>query len=264
MYYNHNSFIRSLSVQKRVIQALFLREIITRYGRNNIGFLWLFLEPLLITLGILTLWKIAKADSMYGLPIISFMMTGYPLAIMWRNSANRCLNAISANTGLLFHRNVRILDIFTARVFLEISGSTIAFILMFLCLLILGWVKMPSNILLMVLAWFLMAWFSLSLGFVIGVLSEKYSIFSNIWRPVSFLLFPVSGAFFLIDALPQKAQHILLYIPMIHGTEMFRQGYFGSAIRTYESIVYLVLINIILLFFGLAFIRQYSQKLEPL
>ena len=27
-----------------------MREIITRYGRNNIGFLWLFVEPLLLTL----------------------------------------------------------------------------------------------------------------------------------------------------------------------------------------------------------------------
>ena len=231
-----HSFFHSLTIQKRVVSALFLREIITRYGRNNIGFLWLFLEPLLITLGILALWKIAKADSMYGLPVISFMVTGYPLAMMWRNSANRCLNAISANTGLLFHRNVCILDIFVARVLLEISGSTVAFISIFLCLLVLGWVKIPANILLMISAWFLMAWFSLSLGFVIGILSEKYAVFGNIWRPVSFLLFPISGAFFLIDALPSKAQQILLYIPMIHGTEMFRHGYFGSGIRTYESV----------------------------
>ena len=28
-----------------------MREIITRYGRNNIGFLWLFVEPLLLTFG---------------------------------------------------------------------------------------------------------------------------------------------------------------------------------------------------------------------
>ncbi len=257
-------FFHSLAIQKRVVSALFLREIITRYGRNNIGFLWLFLEPLLITLGILALWKIAKADSMYGLPVISFMVTGYPLAMMWRNSANRCLNAITANTGLLFHRNVRILDIFVARVLLEISGSTVSFISLFLILLVLGWVRMPANILLMISAWFLMAWFSLSLGFVIGILSEKYSSFSNIWRPVSFLLFPISGAFFLLDALPQKAQQILLYIPMVHGSEMFRQGYFGSAIRTHENITFLVMLNTILLFFGLALIRRISQRLEPI
>lgn len=32
------SFWESLLIQKRVIGALLMREIITRYGRNNIGF----------------------------------------------------------------------------------------------------------------------------------------------------------------------------------------------------------------------------------
>jgi ABC-type polysaccharide/polyol phosphate export permease len=37
----------AIAVQNRVWGALFLREIQTRYGRRNIGFAWLFLEPLI-------------------------------------------------------------------------------------------------------------------------------------------------------------------------------------------------------------------------
>ena len=51
------SFLESLLIQKRVIGALLMREIITRYGRNNIGFLWLFVEPLLLTLVMVLMWK---------------------------------------------------------------------------------------------------------------------------------------------------------------------------------------------------------------
>ena len=36
------SLLHSLRVQRRVIGALFMREALTRYGRHNIGFLWLF------------------------------------------------------------------------------------------------------------------------------------------------------------------------------------------------------------------------------
>ena len=32
----------SWRIQRRVIWALVMREILTRYGRHNIGFLWLF------------------------------------------------------------------------------------------------------------------------------------------------------------------------------------------------------------------------------
>jgi ABC-type polysaccharide/polyol phosphate export permease len=34
-----------------VLGALLIRELLTRYGRHNIGFLWLFVEPMIFTLG---------------------------------------------------------------------------------------------------------------------------------------------------------------------------------------------------------------------
>jgi capsular polysaccharide transport system permease protein len=38
---NHrNDLWRSLVIQARVVGALVMREIITRYGRHNIGFMW--------------------------------------------------------------------------------------------------------------------------------------------------------------------------------------------------------------------------------
>lgn len=70
-------------IQKRVIGALLMREIITRYGRNNISFLWLFVEPLL-RLMILLLWGAARANQYSDLNIIAFTLmqlsTGYDVA----------------------------------------------------------------------------------------------------------------------------------------------------------------------------------------
>ena len=42
----------SLGVQWRILGALLIREMLTRYGRHNIGFLWLFVEPMIFTLGV--------------------------------------------------------------------------------------------------------------------------------------------------------------------------------------------------------------------
>lgn len=79
---HQTSFFESLMIQKRVIGALLMREIITRYGRNNIGFLWLFVEPLLFTLLIVLMWKFLRADRVSSLNIIAFVITGYPMAMM--------------------------------------------------------------------------------------------------------------------------------------------------------------------------------------
>ena len=76
------SFLESLLIQKRVIGALLMREIITRYGRNNIGFLWLFVEPLLLTLVMVLMWKFFRMHNVSALNIVAFTLTGYPMMMM--------------------------------------------------------------------------------------------------------------------------------------------------------------------------------------
>ena len=42
------SLLHSLGIQRRVLHALLMREIITRFGRENLGVLWLVAEPMLL------------------------------------------------------------------------------------------------------------------------------------------------------------------------------------------------------------------------
>ena len=114
----------SLSIQLRVVSALIKREVITRYGRHNIGFLWLFVEPMLFTLGVTALWIVMKATHGSNLPITAFALTGYSSLILWRNCSNRAVKAIEANLSLMYHRNVRVMDVFAARLILEVIGAT--------------------------------------------------------------------------------------------------------------------------------------------
>ncbi|GAB1663294.1 TPA: ABC transporter permease [Mannheimia haemolytica] len=262
-YGDNTTFKRSRVIQKRVIHALLMRELITRYGRKNIGFLWLFVEPLLVTLVITVAWTYIKADKFSTLNIIAFMITGYPIAMMWRNASNRALGAISANLSLLYHRNVKVLDTIFTRVLLEVAGASIAQILLMATFIAIGWIDMPHDIFYMLCAWVLMAFFALGSGLIICALAHYSEPFGKIWGTLSFILLPLSGSFFFVHNLPPKAQEIALLFPMIHGTEMFRNGYFGETVITYESIIYLIVINLILLFIGLLCVRSFSKGIEP-
>ncbi|EJS83088.1 ABC transporter permease, partial [Pasteurella multocida] len=126
LYGDQTTLKQSLIIQGRVIAALLMREIITRYGRRNLGFLWLFVEPFLMTGIILLLWGSFRGNHNASLNIMAFMITGYPLIMMWRNTSNRAVGSVLANSALLHHRNVRVLDTLIARAILEISGATIA------------------------------------------------------------------------------------------------------------------------------------------
>lgn len=250
----------SLKIQRRVIRALLLREMITRYGRNNLGFLWLFVEPLLVTMVIALIWKFVRGNHLSDLNIVAFAITGYPLVMMWRKSANKAIGAVAANKGLLYHRNVRVIDLLFSRMILEIASVTVAQIVILMALIFIGWIPLPFDVFYMLLAWILMSFFAIGLGLLLYVLSEKSEIFGRIWKAMGLATVLISGAFYFVSALPVHVQEILLWFPMVHGTEMFRHGYFGSTVVTMENPWYLALWDIILLLVGLLTVHNIVRQ----
>jgi len=257
------SLAQSWRIQRRVIWALLLREILTRYGRHNIGFLWLFAEPMLFTLMVTALWTATKSVHGSSLPIVSFAVTGYSSVLLWRNMPSRCVKALEPNLSLLYHRNVRPIDIFLSRLALEAIGATISFVFLILFFHFLGWLDYPEDILEVVAAWCMLAWFGGSLALFIGALSEQSETVEKLWHPAAYILFPLSGAAFLVDALPVEAQRYVLMLPMVHGVEFLREGYFGSKIIAHYDVGYMALLNTLLTVLGLAQIRKISRTVVP-
>lgn len=259
----HTAFISSLKIQLRVVGALLMREILTRYGRHNLGFLWLFLEPALFTLGIVTLWSFMKSHSNEGISVVAFAVTGYSYVLMWRNVASRCSKAIEPNLSLMYHRNVKVLDLFLARIILEVSGITISFVTLVAVFSILGLMDPPRDVFLMLMAWCLLVLFSAGLGLVVGVISETSEIFERIWHTFTYLFFPLSGAAYMVTFLPSNLQKLALYIPPLHGIEMLRHGYYGDTVRTYEDPWYLLVVSLVLIFVGLLGVAWVRNKVQP-
>lgn len=257
------SLRRSFAIQMRVIWALVLREIMTRYGRHNIGFLWLFVEPMLFTLGVTALWNLAGLHHGSDLPITAFALTGYSAVLLWRNMPNRCVAAVAPNSALMYHRNVRIIDIFLSRIALEAIGATMSFVALAVIFNFFDLMGPPEDALKVVAAWLLTAWFGAGLGILLGAWSEKSDIIDKLWHPAAYLLFPLSGAAFLVDALPPNFQEAVLWLPMVHGTEMVRDGYFGSRIVAHYDVGYLVMCNMLLTLAGLALERIVSRDFVP-
>ena len=253
----------SWATQRRVIGALLLREVLTRYGRHNIGFLWLFFEPMMFTLGVTALWSLAGAGHGSALPIVAFALTGYSSVLLWRNMPARCIGSITPNLALMYHRNVKVIDIFVARILLEVAGATMSFVVLGIFFNAIGWLKPPADVLQVIGGWLMLAWFGASFAIFLGALSERSEIVDKIWHPAAYLLFPLSGAAFIVDALPPQARNIVLFLPMVHGVEFLREGYFGGAFKAHYDISYLALWCVGLTLLGLANTRDVSQSVTP-
>lgn len=258
----NTSLRRSFIVQCRVIYALLLREVITRYGRHGLGVLWLILEPMLFTLGVAGLWYLANMHHLSDIPIIAFAITGYSSVLLWRNCANRCSKAIEPNLALMYHRNVKVIDIFMARALLELVGATASIVLLTIFFSAIGAMKWPHDVALVLSGWLLLAWFGLALGLTVGAISERSETVERTWHVITYLMFPLSGAVFMVHWLPQSA-HLVLWLPMVHGVEMIRHGYFGSVVPTYENPAYFAVVNLVLTLVSLALVRESGRRVQP-
>ena len=256
------SFWQSLMIQKRVVGALLMREILTRYGRHNIGFMWLFAEPMCFTLGVTVLWNLQHHNTANGISITAFVLTGYSMILLWRNMPGRCVGAIVPNASLLFHRQVKPMDVYLSRLILEAAGGTISFIILSIIFISTGLVEAPHDILVVIEGWMLLIWYAVSLSLIVGSLSEKTEIVERVFHVLQYLMIPLSGSFLIVDSLPQKAQDILLYIPTVHCAEIIREGYFGSIHPWHYDYSYIIFVNTAMLLIGLAQVRDMSRNFK--
>lgn len=257
--YQSAALVDGFKMQYQVVRALFLRQILLNWGRNNLGFLWMFAEPLVLISVVVSFFSlyvgagIEKAH--FGISIVPFLLIGFSSAILWRHMSFRCAGAFSGNIPLLEHRFIRPLDLILAAALVEVLSVSVSFVSIYIVLWFFGLVSEPERVSLMILGWFLMMWFAISFGVFFGSLSGAFEPVNFVMRGVNILLYLVSGVIFCAAWLPPNYRELALYIPMLHGNEMIRHGYFGDRLLTFENPLYLITWNVVLTFMGLAISR---------
>jgi ABC-type polysaccharide/polyol phosphate export permease len=253
----------ALRIQGRVLYALLMRESITRFGRANLGALWLVVEPMIFTLGVATLWALSGLRHGTGISPVALAVTGYSSVLMWRNGVSRCGAALEQNRALLFHRNVHAVDVFAARILLEALGATASFAILALSCAYFGWMPYPVDPLKVVMGWVMLAWFGAGLAMLVGGATAFSSVVDKIWHPTAYLLFPLSGAAFMVNWLPQGMQRLVLWLPMVHGTEIIREGWFGSQIHAHYDFGYMTASCLLLSLGGMYVARMADRRVVP-
>ena len=228
--------LRGGRLQLRVIGALIIRELHTRFGRHYFGYIWLFFEPLLLgtCIGLLHLWR----DMPTAFGPFEFYAVGYVMYFIFRGVVNRASSAIPSNRGLLYHRNVTLPDIFFARHIIEFISCTGVLVLMLFGLFAVTG-DFPESPVKIILAMIFMTLLSQGLALVFAALTEAIEGIERGIHAMTYLVLPVCGMFFLVNGLPEWAQEIVLWIPMVHIFELLRDGQFGSRFRAVYDPAYI-------------------------
>ncbi len=154
------------------------------------------------------------------------------------------------------------MDLFFARLILEVGIVTISFIVLGAACIFFGLIAPPADILEAVTAWVLLAWCACSVGLVGGPVLLKFPVLKNFMLIYSIGSMVISGALTPVGILPDKVQQLLLFIPTVHGMEMLREGFLGPLIHPQYDISYMVYWSLCLTFVGLAFARTSHVEVE--
>lgn len=248
-------------IQRRVISALMMRELITRFGRENIGFLWMMAEPLLFAVLVGLMWTFMKGPEEHGISVVAFVASGYIPLVMFRSTVNRAVRALSANSSLLYHRQVTILDLILVRFLVELIGGMMAYAAVGTILILLGFFPVPANIGSLLLGWILYAYFTFSLALILAPLSEVSEALEKFMPVTTYLMVPFSGTFNLESWLAPHVREILLYSPPVTAMELQRYGIWGDKITPYYDIPYTIAVSSVLMLIGLILCRRIRRVL---
>lgn len=248
-------------LQLIVIGALMMREIHTRYGRQNLGFVWLIAEPFVFCMGVILVWSALHGRYQHGIPILGFVLTGYMPLTLWRHCVQRAVHCFRANSSLLYHRQVRMLDLLVARIVLEVYGALIAYAVIAFIFWALGYYELPKDWGLFYLGWGYMIAFSAGLGLVMGCVSEMAEWTEKLVGPFMYFLLPISGVFYMADWLPERYRELALYVPTLHAFEMIRSGQFGPSVRVHYEVSYITAVCAVLISLGLMMCRGVHRHL---
>jgi capsular polysaccharide transport system permease protein len=256
-----STLVAGWRIQRRVISALMIRELITRFGRDNIGFLWLMLEPLLFAGLVAIVWRSLHGPEMHGVSITAFVATGYIPLTLFRHAVGRSVKVFSVNGSLLYHRQIKILDFIFVRFFIEVIGAMMAFVFIAVILIAINEFPVPANIGALIGGWFLYCAFVFSLCLVLAPLSEKSDVLEKLMPVTIYLSIPFNGTFTMVSWLTPELQEYMLLSPFMSPMELIRHGVFGDKVNAIWDLSVPITTTIVLTVIGLAMCRRIRREL---
>lgn len=259
---NGHSFLKALSIQTRVIGALIMRELHTRYGRENIGYLWMILEPALLAAAVAAFHSGSKNHYSTDILPVPFTIVGYTTYYMFRSIVNRAEGTIESNQSLLYHRRVTILDLSIARTILEFLSVLFTMILLIALASLFGLGNMPHRWLYLLGGFMLMTWLCFGLALIVTSWTYDNRTAARLVHPMTYLALPLSGAFVILSWVPEPYRSLLYWFPMVQIFEMIRYGQFQYAENIYFDVPYLILVCAILTYTGLILMRRLRHHIH--
>jgi ABC-type polysaccharide/polyol phosphate export permease/Tfp pilus assembly protein PilF len=216
-----------IGIRGRVIYAIMLRDIRTRFGHTKLGYFWAIMEPIthLMTLGAV-FYALNRAPPPVGDNLFLFYITGLVPFLMFSHISHDVMSAAEANNVMLQLPIVKRTDIMVAHALRQFATELCVGIVIFSIAALLGQRGVPADPLTAMAAITLLGLLAVGVGAFNLVLVEAFPSYETLYASLIRLLYVASGIYFSPIAMPDWVREILTWNPILQGIEFFRSGFF--------------------------------------
>lgn len=243
--------------QRRSLIVLFaFNEVKLRYRNSILGFLWTFLEPLLMLSILYFVFTSIFKNTIEDYPL--YLLLGLIMWYMFSRSTSGGLTSLLDKAAI-------IQKVYFRREVVVISSCLSAFIMM--CFefgafaIFAGALQFKPSITIFLLPIVMADLFILSLGIslILSVLNVYFRDIKFIWQVAIQAGFFITPIFYKLDIFPEKTRWILNLNPMVSILDISRNVVLYGTLPNLNSVFYLIGITAVIFVIGYAFFRM-KQK----
>ena len=239
----------------RTIAALMLREMSTTNGRSPGGYLWAVLEPVLALALLSVVFSYMFRTPALGVNFPLFYATGY-LPFMYYSELNaKIATSIRFSRPLLAYPTVTFVDALIGRFLVASMTHMLVAYIILTGILTLFDTRTILSFPPIFLGFAMAAALGLGLGTLNCYLFSAFPAWERAWGVLTRPLFIISCILFTFEAVPESAQQILWFNPLVHVTGTVRSGVYATYDAAYTSPLYVFGISALALALGLALLR---------
>jgi capsular polysaccharide transport system permease protein len=259
--YGRLSLWETMRAQGRILVAVMLRDVRTRFFGSAFGFLLAIAWPLSHIFILLAINAGIGRTAPYGDSAALWFATGIVPFMAFNYMARFTMIGLVMNRPLLSFPVVKVSDILLARAILELLNAGVVVITTILIFALLGIEIAPIDPVQASLALGACMLLGLGFGIVNGVIAALAPFWITGYALFSIAMWIASGVLFVPDALPEFARYWLSFNPALQGIEWMRSAYYegyGSGVLDKEYMIGFATISLLL---GLALERLLRGKM---
>lgn len=241
--------------QRRVLHALMLRNIRTKFFGSGFGMMVAIAWPLSHIMILVVLYSALGRAPPYGDSTVLFIATGVVPFQTFGYMARFMMLSVIKSRPLLAFPEVKVLDILLASAVLELLAAACVLIVLVMIAWLTGINAMPRDFVQATYAFGAAVLLGLGFGVLNGVIILAVPAWFTGYTLFTILLWVTAGIVFVPDSLPSTLRDILAYHPVLQVIEWTRSAYYEGYGNLILNRFYTIAFGVVTIFLGLVLER---------